>query len=131
MLSAKRDKKAAMRFFSKALKATHNRQPRVINVAQNAAYPPAFSELKQEGILNKGSELRPIKYLNNLLEQDHRFIKRRTNPGLGFKSFYTARRTITGYEITNAIRKRQIYNVKKGEIISQHKFIKSLFEMAT
>ncbi|MGH2415191.1 MAG: IS6 family transposase [Microcystaceae cyanobacterium] len=130
MLSAKRDKKAAKRFFSKALKAKHNQQPRVVNVDKNAAYPPAFKELKQEESLNKDSELRPIKYLNNLLEQDHRFIKRRVNPGLGFKSFNTARRTIQGYEMMNAIRKGQINNIKKGDTIGQKKFIESLFAMA-
>ncbi len=130
MLSAKRDKKAAMRFFKKALKAKHNKQPRVINVDKNAAYLPASEELKQEGILNKDSELRPIKYLNNRLEQDHRFIKRRVNPGLGFHSFNTARRTIQGYEMTNAIRKGQIKSIKKGDILGQKKFIESLFEMA-
>jgi transposase, IS6 family len=130
MLSAKRDKKAAKRFFFKALKAKHNQQPRVVNVDKNAAYPPAFKELKEQGILNKDSELRPIKYLNNLLEQEHRFIKRRVNSGLGFKSFNTATRTIQGYEIINAIRKGQINHNKKGDAMGQKKFSESLFEMA-
>jgi len=130
MLSAKRDKKAALRFFKKALRAKHNRQPRVVNVDKNAAYPPAFEELKNEGSLDKDSELRPVKYLNNRLEQDHRFIKRRVNPGLGFHSFNTARRTIAGYEIMNAIRKGQVHNVNQGDIVSQKNFIESLFETA-
>jgi len=130
MLSAKRDKKAAMRFFKKALKAKHNQQPRVINVDKNTAYPTAFEELKKQEILDKDSELRPIKYMNNRLEQDHRFIKRRVNPGLGFHSFNTARRTLAGYEIMNAIRKGQVHNIKKGDTISQKKFIESLFGMA-
>jgi transposase-like protein len=64
------------------------------------------------------------------LEQDHRFIKRRVNPGLGFKSFNTARRTIQGYEIINIIRKGQVVNIKKGVTIGQKKFIESLFEIA-
>lgn len=130
MLSAKRDHKAVMRFFKKTLKAKHNKQPRVINVDKNAAYPPAFEELKKQEILGKDSELRPIKYLNNRLEQDHRFIKRRVNPGLGFHSFNTARRTIAGYEIMNAIRKGQVHNIPKGDTIGQKKFIESLFGMA-
>ena len=130
MLSAKRDKKAALRFFQKALRAKHNRQPRVVNVDKNAAYPPAFEELKNEGSLNEDSELRPVKYLNNRLEQDFMFIKRRVNPGLGFHSFNTARRTIAGYEIMNTIRKGQVHNINQGDIVSQKNFIESLFETA-
>lgn len=105
MLSAKRDKRAAKRFFHKALKASKNQSPRVINVDKNAAYPPAVEELKTEEILSQRSDLRQNKYLNNLVEQDHRFIKKLVNPGLGFQSFYTARRTIIGYETMNQIRK--------------------------
>jgi IS6 family transposase len=130
MLSAKRDHKAAKRFFKKVLKAKHNQQPRVINVDKNAAYPPAIEQLKKQKVLDKDSELRQVKYLNNLIEQDHRFIKRLVKPGLGFKSFHTARRTIQGYEMMNAIRKGQINSIKKGDIIGQKKFIESLFEMA-
>lgn len=76
MLSAKRDARAAERFFRKALKAVHNQLPRVINVDKNAAYPPAIDELKVDQTLPKTTELRPVKYLNNIVEQDHRFIKR-------------------------------------------------------
>src|SRR5215510_14712427 len=56
--------------------------PRVINVDRNNAYPPAVEELKEEGVLAVTSQLRQCKYLNNIVEQDHRFIKRRVNPGL-------------------------------------------------
>ena len=83
MLSAKRNAQAAKRFFRKALKAVHNQSPRVINVDKNAAYPPAIDELKAEETLTKITELRPVKYLNNIVEQDHRFIKRLVNPGMG------------------------------------------------
>jgi transposase-like protein len=130
MLSAKRDTKAAKRFFKKVLKGKHNEQPRVINVDKNAAYPAAIKQLKKQKIFNKDSELRQVKYLNNLIEQDHRFIKRLVKPGLGFKSFHTARRTIQGYEMMNAIRKGQINSIKKGDIIGQKKFIESLFDIA-
>jgi transposase, IS6 family len=98
MLSAKRDTKAAKRFFRKMLKTPQHQSPRVINVDRNNAYPPAVEELKEEGVLAVTSQLRQCKYLNNIVEQDHRFIKRRVNPGLGFFSFKTARRTIGGYE---------------------------------
>jgi transposase, IS6 family len=79
MLSAKRDMKAAKRFFREMLKASKHQSPRVINVDQNKAYPLAVEELKVEGILPSASQLRQCKYLNNILEQDHRFIKRRVN----------------------------------------------------
>jgi transposase, IS6 family len=105
MLSAKRDARAAKRFFRKMLKAASHSSPRVINVDKNQAYPPAVKQLKEEGILPNRTQLRQCRYLNNILEQDHRFIKRRVNLGLGFFSFNTARRTIDGYEIMNMIRK--------------------------
>ena len=72
MLSSSRDHKAAKRFFKKVLKARHNKQPRVLNVDKNAAYPPAIEELKEEKLLGKKSKLRQVKYLNNRVEQDHR-----------------------------------------------------------
>jgi transposase, IS6 family len=105
MLSAKRDAKAAKRFFRKMLKLPQLSAPRVINVDRNKAYPLAVEELKEEGVLSVAALLRLCKYLNNIVEQDHRFIKRRVNPGLGFFSFKTARRTIGGFETMNMIRK--------------------------
>jgi hypothetical protein len=66
-----------------------------------------------------------------LQEQDHRFIKRRVNPGLGFGSFNTARRTIQGYEAINMIRKGQIKNVEKGDVIGQISFINEIFGVTT
>jgi transposase-like protein len=119
LLSAKRDKRAAQRFFRKALKANYACSPRVINVDKNAAYPKAIDELKTAEALLKTCELRQNKYLNNIVEQDHRFIKRLVNPGLGFQSFYTARRTIMGYETMNQIRKGQILGIAKGDILAQ------------
>src|SRR5262249_9454631 len=87
------------------LKAPKHQSPRVINVDRSNAYPPAIEELKKEGMFPMTSQLRQCRYLNNLIEQDHRFIKRRVNPGLGFSSFNTARRTISGYEAMHMIRK--------------------------
>ncbi|NJO93152.1 MAG: IS6 family transposase [Hydrococcus sp. RM1_1_31] len=130
MLSATRDALAAARFLKKALKARHNQQPRVINVDKNAAYPLAVEALKQENILNKETKLRQVKYLNNRIEQDHRFIKRLVRPGLGFQSFHTAWRTIRGYEILNGIRKGQVNSIEKGDILGQNQFINSLFGIA-
>src|SRR5262245_6844896 len=130
MLSAKRDARAAKRFFRKMLKAPKHPSPRVINVDQNKAYPPAIEELKAEGALSIASQLRQCKYLSNIVEQDHRFIKRRANPGLGFSSFNTARRTISGYEVMNMIRKGQVEGIGRGDIQGQVRFVANLFKVA-
>ena len=130
MLSAKRDARAAKGFFRKILKAPKHQSPRVINVDRNSTYPPAVEELKKESMLPATSQLRQCKYLNNIVEQDHRFIKRRVNPGLGFFSFNTARRTISGYEAINMLRKGQIEGVGKGDILGQVRFVSNLFKIA-
>ena len=130
MLSARRNKQAAYRFFKKVLKAKHNRQPRVINLDKNAAYPPAIKELKTEKVLEEKSEIRLVKYLNNLVEQDHRGVKRITNAALGYKSFYTAWRTIRGIEIMRMIYKGQVEGVNSKDVLEEKKFIESLFGIA-
>jgi len=93
LLSPTRNAEAAKRFFVKTLAASHTSTPRVITVDKNAAYPKAFKELKAERVLPDGCELRQSKYLNNLVEQDHRFIKRLVKLGMGFFSLETAWRT--------------------------------------
>ena len=130
MLSAKRDAKAAKRFFKKVLHASHTIAPRVITVDKNAAYPPAIEALKTDESLPKATNIRQKKYLNNIVEQDHRFLKRRTRPGLGFGSFNTARRTLRGYEAMNMIRKGQLEGAEKGEVMGQISFINRIFGVA-
>lgn len=130
MLSAKRDARAAEHFFRKVLKAGHNQLPRVINVDKNVAYPNAIDSLKADETLPETTELRQNKYLNNRIEPDHRFIKRLVNPGIGFGSFNTARRTLGGYEAMNMIRKGQIQEVEKGDVQGQVKFIAQIFGVA-
>src|SRR5215470_15440260 len=125
MLSTTRDTRATKRFFRKMLIVSQQQSPRVINVVQNKSYPPAIEELKKEGILPVTTQLRQCKYLNNIVEQDHRFIKRRINPGLGFFSFNTARRTIRGVEVMNMIRKGQVEEIGKGNIRGQVRFVSS------
>ncbi len=104
--------------------------PRVINVDKNAAYPKAIAELKAAGILPASVELRQVKYLNNLIEQDHRFIKRVVKPAMGFFSIETAGRTLQGYEVMHMIRKGQMLGVNKGDITGQVTFIARLFGVA-
>jgi IS6 family transposase len=129
-LSATRDAEAATAFFEKTLGAPHTVQPRVITVDKNAAYPKAVQTLKALAHLAADCELRQVKYLNNLIEQDHRFIKRRTRPGLGFFAFDTALRTLAGFETMNMVRKGQVKGVDKGDILAQVRCIDSLFGLA-
>ena len=137
LLSPTRDAEAAQRFFLKALHSTAAADPnptpsapRAINVDKNAAYPKAIADLKVNGTLPESVELRQVKYLNNMVEQDHRFIKRRVKPGLGFFSFETAWNTLQGYESMNMIRKGQVHGVEKGNVTGQVAFIASLFGVA-
>jgi transposase, IS6 family len=104
MLSAKRDVSAAKRFFKK-MKADHRRLPFTISVDKNIAYPEAFSTSKKEKVLPHDCKLRRVKYLNNIIEQDHRFIKKRVRACLGYRSFDTAERTRQGVEAVNMMRK--------------------------
>ncbi len=104
LLSAKRDAKAAKRFLRKTLRAIHTQTPRMITVDKNPAYPKAIKELKAAKKLPEVVKLKQIKYLNNIVEQDHRGIKRLVKPGMGFGAFNTARRTLRGYEVMNMIR---------------------------
>jgi len=130
LLTAKRDARAAKRFFCKALKAGHNQPPRVVTVDKNPAYPKAIAELKAEQALPQSVELRPRRYLNNIIEQDHRFIKRLVKLGMGFGSFNTARRTIRGYEVMHMLKKGQVQGVARGAVEQRVKFISQLFGVA-
>ena len=130
LLCAKRDASAAERFLRKTLNASHTQNPRVINVDKNVAYPPAIEDLKASEQLPATTELRQVKYLNNLVEQDHRFIKRLTKPGMGFSSFNTARRTLRGFEAMNMIRKGQVQGVNKGDVQASIKLVSQLFGIA-
>jgi hypothetical protein len=86
---------------------THPR-PRVINVDGNASYPKLIAELKKTGELGRRSRCRPVRYLNNIVEQDHRALKRRVRASQGFRSFWSTTRTIQGIETMNMIRKGQV-----------------------
>ena len=70
-----------------------------------------------------------MQYLNNILEQDHRAIKRRVNAKQGFREFQAARRTIQGYEAINMIRKGQARSVNRNDVRRQIQFINKLFEL--
>ncbi len=93
-LNETKSSQAAKRFFRKVLGQSNITPPRVINVDKNAAYIGVVNDLKEEGLLPNTCKRRPTKYMNNIVEQDHRFIKRRVNTGLGFGSYSTDWRTI-------------------------------------
>jgi IS6 family transposase len=130
LLSIKRDAAAAKRFFRKALAQPHTVNPRTITVDRNPAYPKAVTELKKGAELWRFSRLRQVKYLNNIVEQDHRRVKRLTRPGLGFGGFWTARRTLTGFEAMAMIRKGQVPGIGGDDIRAQTVFIDGLFQRA-
>jgi IS6 family transposase len=130
MLSAKRDGKAATRFFRKVLKAQRTQTPRVINVDKNAAYPVAIETLKGDEKLAQIIELRQLKYLNNGVEQDHRNIKRITKQMMESQSFNSARKILRGIEAMNMIRKEQVEGIEQEDSISHVKFIEALFGIA-
>ncbi|MCP4355594.1 MAG: IS6 family transposase [Proteobacteria bacterium] len=127
MLSAKRNSKAAKRFFKKVIKAKHTSDPRVINVDKNAAYPVAIKAIKKEKRIKQETQLRQVKYLNNLIEQDHRFIKRITKHTLGFKDFHCASKTLRGIEAMHMLRKRQVHGSSSPEF-SRANFVNELFK---
>jgi transposase-like protein len=127
LLSPKRDAGAARRFFRKALGQPHTVNPRTITVDKNAAYPIATKTMKRNGELWRFANLRQVKVLNNIVEQDHRRIKRLVRAGLGFKSFETASRTISGYEVMAMIRKEQVAIAPANDMRAQSTFIAALF----
>src|SRR5262249_49793518 len=105
LLSERRDVAAAKCFFTNAIR--HHGTPRVITLDANAASHRAIRELKSEGSMSRRVRVRSSKYLNNIVEQDHRRIKQRIMPMLGFKRFDTATVTISGIELSEKIKKAQ------------------------
>ena len=105
-------------------------QPRVINTDLAPIYGSAIPDIKKDGILRRRCRHRPVQYLNNILEQDHRAIKRRVNAKQGFREFQAAQRTIQGYEAMNMMRKGQVRWVSGTHVRRQGQFINKLFELA-
>ena len=105
-LSPKRAVAAAKAFFRKAIKRQGS-GPRTVTLDGYAASHLAVREMKADGELAPDTKLQSSKYLNNLVEQNHRGVKSRIGPMLGFKRFETAALTIAGIELLRRIRKRQ------------------------
>jgi len=113
LLRARRDAAAASRFFEKAMR--QNGEPEKVTMDKNGANKAAMNEINQDR--DVPIEVRQVKYLNNIVEQDHRFIKRVTRPMLGFKSFRAASAVLAGIELMHMIRKGQL-SVEKGKNLS-------------
>lgn len=114
LLSGRRDVAAAKRFFRNAIK--NNGTPRVVTLDAYAASHRAIAELKSIGTVPRRVRIRSSKYLNNVVEQNHRRIKQWIRPMLGFKRFDTAAVTITGIELAEKIKKDQF---KIGKLIGR------------
>lgn len=129
LLSPNRDLIAAKGFLQLALSAGQIR-PRVINVDGHPAYASAIGELKQTGELGRNCRCRQSPYMNNIIEQDHRFVKKRVVTSQGFRSADGALSSIAGYEAMNIIRKGQIRWLAKGDVLGQKRFIERIFGIA-
>ena len=114
LLRSKRDGVAAKAFFKKAFK-THGRPEKIIvdKSGSNKCAVDYFNEGLEE---EDQYEIRQVKYLNNIVEQDHRFIKKRIKPMLGFKNFQSAKETISGIENIRIIQKGQINGQKPNQL---------------
>ena len=113
LLRAKRDQAAATVFFKKAMR--QNGEPEKVTMDKSGANKAAMDGLNAER--KEAIEVRQIKYLNNIVEQDHRAVKRITKPMMGFKSFWSASSVLAGIELMHMIRKGQMM-VAEGEELS-------------
>ncbi len=130
LLTARRDKAAARRFFRQALGRENTRHPREVVTDRLKSYPGAIREMRRDGELWRFTRHRRGRWLNNRVEQDHRRVKRRTGPMLGFESFVTARRTLAGVEAMAMLAKGQVRAVPRGDMPAQRAFVHQLFGLA-
>ncbi|MFM0305817.1 IS6 family transposase [Paraburkholderia sediminicola] len=118
LLRARRDKVAARRFFEKAI--AQNGAPETVTIDKSGANLAALQVVNAER--ETPIRVRQIKYLNNIVEQDHRAIKRRTRPMLGFKDFHCARIILGGIETMHMIRKGQMQRIGESPSSAAQQF---------
>ena len=118
LLRAKRDTVAASRFFEKAMRK--NGDPEKVTMDKSGANKAAIDAINEDR--DVPIEVRQVKYLNNIVEQDHRFVKRVTRPMLGFKSFRAASAVLAGIELMHMIRKGQLSAEKAKELSFAEQF---------
>jgi transposase, IS6 family len=126
-LSATREADAAACCFRPVLQASHTRTPRVSTGDNNAAYPPAFAALQPDSPRPETCRLRPCKYLQNIVEPDHRWVPHRVRPGEGLGACAPAPRTIQGDEARHMLRQGQCKGGIKGAVLAQHRVINQRF----
>ncbi len=115
LLTAKRNTRAALRFLRQAIR--NNSTPVKINIDKSGANTAAIEAYNEE--CGSMIEIRQCKYLNNIVEQDHRPVKQKTRAALGFKAFYSAHATLQGVELIQMIRKGQVRPIPGGSFIEQ------------
>ena len=115
LLTTKRDRKAALRFLRRAIR--HHGMPVKITIDRSGAHTAAIESDNAEH--DAEMEIRQVKYLNNIVEQDYRAIKRVARPMLGFKAFWSSTVTPTGIEIMHMIRKGQLHTAGKLRPVQQ------------
>jgi IS6 family transposase len=130
MLSARRDVSAAKRFFKKLMRADHRCLPFTIGTDKHASYPEAFAASVKEKVLPRDCKPRRVKYLNKVIEQHHRAIRRRWRAMQCFCSFHTAELTLEGVEAAHMMRKGQVKRLDGRDSAAQAKFVESLFGVA-
>ena len=115
LLSATRGAAAARRLFARALGRGRAGAPRIVVTDRLASCRTALADLKRAGRLPEATRRRRGRWPNNRVEQDHRRIKRRTRPMLGFKRFATARRALAGVEAMAMLAKGQVRRVRQDD----------------
>lgn len=115
--SEKRDKKAATKFFMRSMKSSG--KPLKINIDQSGSNTYALEDINSYLPKSEKIEIRQNKYLNNVVEQDHRFIKKITRPTLGFKARHSASATLEGIELHHMLRKGQHVDAANKNIFEQ------------
>lgn len=111
LLTKRRMLGSAQLFLRKAIR--NNGKPRVVNIDKSGANKSGIRTINRDLLTVRKIRIRQCKYLNNIVEQDHRNIKRRISIDTGFKEFESAKRTLAGIEVVNIIRKGQIADSRK------------------
>ena len=112
------------------MKADHRRLQFTIGTDKHASYPEAFATSVKEKVLPADCKLRRVRYLNDVIEQDHRAIRGRWRAMQCFRSFHTAERTLEGVESLHMMRKGQIKRLDGRDSAGRAKFVASLFGSA-
>ena len=110
LLTKRRQKMSAQKFFNKAI--GNNGRPRIVNIDKSGSNKTDLWAVNKRDLSFKKIKIRQVKYLNNIIEQDHRRVKRRIVNYTGFKEFESAQRTLAGIEVVNIILKDQIMDSK-------------------